>query len=79
MLSDGNCELFGVGAAGKIERQSATLGSHHQTGKFDVALSAGGSGAGHGAQCAGMAEPQSELVIMIAVADRRDGWVGPSS
>ena len=22
---------------------------------------------------------ESELVIMIAVADRRDGWVGPSS
>src|SRR5262249_25123451 len=48
-------ELSGTGAAGKIQRESATAGSHHQTGEFDVAFPAGGSGPSHGAQPSGMA------------------------
>ena len=43
-------ELSGTGAAGRFQRESATAGTHHQARQFDVALLAGGSGAGHGAQ-----------------------------
>src|SRR5262249_40010355 len=38
-----------------LERKSAAVGTHHQAGQFDVAVSAGGSGPGHGTQFAGMA------------------------
>src|SRR5262249_16739502 len=34
----------GTGAVGGVERESATAGPYHQTGKFHVALLAGGSG-----------------------------------
>jgi len=49
-------ELSGTGATGKIEWQSATVRSHHQTRELDIALLAGGSGPGDGAQRAGMAQ-----------------------
>ena len=49
-------ELSGTGAAGRLQRESATAGTHHQAGEFDVALFAGGSGAGHSAQRAGVAQ-----------------------
>jgi len=44
------------GAVGKIQRESAAPGAHHQTGEFDRAFLAGGSGASHGTQSAGMAQ-----------------------
>ena len=50
-------QLSRIGAAGKVQRQSATLRAYHQAGEFDDALSAGGSGTGHGSQLAGVAQP----------------------
>src|SRR5438045_4707790 len=50
-------ELSGIGAAGKVQRESATAGPHHQTRRFAVALPAGGSGPRHGAEPARMARP----------------------
>ena len=141
-------ELSGTGAAGRVQRESPAPGTHHQAGQFDRALPAGGGGAGHGAQPAGVAQQifssgaaartqdcesrdgsslgravvlddaqamglraaekvrfargtartspwcavehrvidwasrsssdeEFEVVIMIAVSDRRDAWVGP--
>jgi hypothetical protein len=49
-------ELSGIGAAGRVERESATAGAYHQAGQFDASLPAGGSGAGDGAQLAGVAQ-----------------------
>ena len=48
-------QLSGTGAAGEVERESATTGPYHKTGKLHVALLAGGSSSGHGAQHPGMA------------------------
>jgi transposase len=50
-------ELSGTGPSRRIQRQSATAGAYHQTGQFDAALFAGGSGAGHSAQRARVAQP----------------------
>src|SRR6185369_14435360 len=55
-------ELSGIGAAGKVQRESATAGPHHQTRKFAVALPAGGSGPSHGAEPARMAQPAWGLI-----------------
>src|SRR5271169_2103717 len=52
-------ELSGAGAAGRLERKSATAGPYHQAGEFDIAFFAGGSGAGDGAQPAGVAQQVS--------------------
>jgi hypothetical protein len=52
---EADCQLSRTGATRKVQRKSAALGSHHQTREFAGALSAGGSGPGHGAQLAGMA------------------------
>src|SRR5258708_29682996 len=49
-------ELSGTGAAGGLERESATTGAYHQTGEFNVALLDGGSGPGHSSQPSGMAQ-----------------------
>jgi hypothetical protein len=43
-------ELSGTGAVGRLKWQPTTPGAHHQTGEFDDAFFAGGSGAGDGAQ-----------------------------
>src|SRR4051794_11416054 len=48
-------ELSRIGAAGKVQRESATTRSHHQTRKFAVALPAGGSGPSYGAEPARLA------------------------
>src|SRR5262249_28518576 len=56
-LRQADCELSGIGATGGVERQSATPGTYHKTGEFDVALLAGGSSPGYGAQPSGMAQP----------------------
>jgi len=42
-------ELSRFGAVGRVQRKSTTFRAHHQAGELDVALPAGGSGAGHGA------------------------------
>ena len=55
-LRQADGQLSGAGAVGRLQRESATAGTHHQAGEFDVAFLAGGSGAGHGAQRAGMAQ-----------------------
>ena len=49
-------ELSGTGATGRLQRESPALGTHHQAGQFDRALPAGGGGAGHGTQPAGVAQ-----------------------
>ena len=49
-------ELSGTGAAGRLQRESPAAGSHHQARQFDLAFPAGGSGAGDGAQSAGVAQ-----------------------
>src|SRR5215510_2440843 len=41
----------------KVQWESATLGSHHQTGEFVVALSVGRSGPSHGTESVGVAQP----------------------
>src|SRR5215469_13479059 len=48
-------ELSRTGAAGGFQWKSATAGTHHQAGKFDVAFSAGRGSPGHGTQPARMA------------------------
>src|SRR6267143_1538208 len=55
-------KLSGTGAAGGLERESATAGPYHQTRQLSVALLVSGSGPGDGAQRSGMAEqvPPSE-------------------
>src|SRR6516164_6633059 len=44
-------------SAGGFQRKSPAVGAYHQARKFDVALLAGGGGAGYGGQSAGMAQP----------------------
>jgi transposase len=41
---EAGCKLSRTGAARKVQRETAALGSHHQTREFDRTLSAGGSG-----------------------------------
>ena len=48
-------QLHRAGADGGIQRRSATAGTHQQARQRAAALSAGRSGAGHGAQSAGVA------------------------
>src|ERR1039458_1348050 len=56
-LGQAGGELSRSGAAGRFQWEPATAGAHHQTGEFDVALPAGGSGAGHSAQRARVEQP----------------------
>ena len=49
-------QLCGTGAGGEVQRRSAPAGTHQQARQRAAALSAGGSGAGHGAQSAGVAQ-----------------------
>src|SRR5271167_3388173 len=49
-------ELSGTSAVGGVQRTAASAGTHHETRQLSVALSAGGSGASHGAQRRGMAQ-----------------------
>ena len=48
---------LGLVPAGRVQWEPAPAGSHHQARQFDLALPAGGGGAGHGAQSSGMAQP----------------------
>ena len=48
--------LLGVSALRGLERESAATGAYHQTGEFDVALLAGGSGPSYSTQPSGMAQ-----------------------
>ena len=68
-------QLRGAGAGGRVQRRSATAGPHQQTGQRSVALSAGGSGAGHGAQRSAMAQPVLSPGHAARTEDRqsRDG------
>ena len=56
-LGQAGGQLSGTGTTRRIQRQSATAGAYHQTREFDAALLAGGSGAGHSAQRARVAQP----------------------
>jgi transposase len=47
---------LGLVRAGGVQRKPAAPGTHHQARQLDDAFPAGGSGAGHGAQSAGMAQ-----------------------
>ena len=55
--------LLGVSAVGGLEWQSAATGAYHQTGEFDVALLARGSGSGHSSQPSGMARKYFHLMM----------------
>src|SRR5215472_1525145 len=48
-LRQPDCELSGTGAVGRLQRESATAGTHYQAGRLDPAVLAGGSSPGHGA------------------------------
>jgi hypothetical protein len=50
-----NGELSRIGAVGKVQRESATTGSHYQTRKFAIAFPVGGSGPSHCAESARVA------------------------
>ena len=71
-------ELSGTGAAGRFQRESATAGAYHQAGQFDVAFLAGGSGAGDGAQPAGVAQQVSPPDDAARTEDRQ-GRHGPQA
>ncbi len=43
-------QLRGAGSDGRVQRRSASTGTHQQAGQRAAPVSAGGSGAGHGAQ-----------------------------
>ena len=49
-LRQANRQLCGAGSVGRIQRRSPPTRTHQQTRQLTVALSAGGSGPGHGAQ-----------------------------
>ncbi len=68
-------QLSRSGSDGRLQRESKTAGAHHQARKFDLALLAGGSGAGHGAQSSGMAQPILSPDDAAGTEDRqgRDG------
>ena len=56
-LRQADCQLCRTGAAGEVERESATARTYHEAGKLHVALLAGGSGPSHSPQHPGMAQP----------------------
>jgi hypothetical protein len=56
-------QLSGAGALGGVHREPAALGAYHQTGEFDVARLARGSGAGEGAQPAASLTPRSSCLL----------------
>ena len=70
-------ELSRIGAAGKVQRESATAGPHHQTRKFAVALPAGGSGPSHGAEPARMAQPVFPSAHAAGTEDSESGDGAP--
>ena len=70
-------ELSGTGAVGRVQRESAAAGPHHQAGQFDRALPAGGGGAGDGAQPAGVAQ-QIFSSGAAARTEDRESCHGPS-
>src|ERR1039458_9117902 len=74
-LGQAGGELSRSGAAGRFQWEPATAGAYHQTGEFDVALPAGGSGPGDGAQPAGVAQQVSPPDDATRTEDRqgRDG------
>src|ERR1039458_2815189 len=47
--------LSGTGAVGEVERESAPVGTYHETRQLAAAFPVSGSGASHGAQPPGMA------------------------
>jgi len=49
-------QLRRTGSDGRVQRRSPSTGTHQQTGQRVAALSAGGSGAGHGAQSTRVAQ-----------------------
>ena len=65
-------ELSGTGAVGGVERGPATVGTHHQAGQLVVAFSAGGSGAGDGAQRSGVAQQVFSPGDAARTKDRED-------
>jgi transposase len=77
-LGQAGGQLSGAGAVGRVQRPSATAGAYHQTGEFDDALLAGGSGAGNGAQPAGVAQQISPPDDAAGTQDRQ-GSDGPET
>ena len=68
-------QLSGTGAVGRFQWQSETARTYHQAGEFDIALLAGGSSPGHGAQHPGMAQQVLSPSDAAGTEDRqgRDG------
>jgi len=68
-------QLCRAGAGGEVQRRSAPVGTHQQARQRAAAFFAGGSGAGHGAQSAGVAQQVFPSGYAARAEDResRDG------
>src|SRR5882762_3717039 len=71
-------KLSGTGAAGGLERESATAGPYHQTRQLSVALLVSGSDPGDGAQRSGMAEQVPPSEDAPGAEDRQGGDGAPT-
>src|SRR4029077_11061333 len=69
-------ELSGAGAAGRLERESATTRPHHETRKLSITFPAGGSGASDGAQSSRMAQQVCPPDAAAATERRQRGHAG---
>ncbi len=77
-LRQTNRQLCGSGSVGRVQRRSAPAGTHQQARQRAASLSAGGSGAGHGAQ----PTPVAQQVLPPGHAPRtedREGSDGPKA
>src|SRR5450432_1111584 len=77
-LWQANRQLCGSGSYGGIQRGSATPGTYQQTRQRAVAVLAGGSGAGHGAQSTAVAQQVLPLGPATRTEDR-EGRDGPKA
>ena len=67
-------ELSGTGAAGRLERESATTRPYHETRELSITFSAGGSGASDGAQPSGMAQQVCPPDHAARTENRQSGY-----
>ena len=77
-LRETDCQLCWSGSGGKVQRRSATTGTHQQTRQRTASLSASGSSAGHGTQSAAMAQ-QVLASCHAAWTEDRQGGDGPQA
>src|SRR5262249_36710001 len=77
-LRQADCQLCGTGSVRGVERGSAETGPYQQARQRAAALSDGGSGAGHSAQPAGVAQQVLPLGHASRAEDRQDRY-GPQA